>query len=173
MTGLVQDLLLLARSDAGQLSLNLAPVSLPDIVQDAADSLPHAPHAPIEIEIAGTDGVVRGDYEHLRRLFLNLLENAVRHTPADGRIDVTIEKRADQVTARVRDTGSGIAPEHLPHIGQPFYRADAGRNRKYGGAGLGLAICSSISAAHHASLKIESAPGRGTTVTVTFPIARG
>ncbi len=71
--------------------------------------------------------------------------------------------------ASVNDTGGGIAPEHLPHIGQPFYRADAGRNRKHGGAGLGLAICTSIAAAHRASLNIASAPERGTTVTVRFP----
>src|SRR5205814_6067228 len=128
-------------------------------------------HAPIEVEVSGTSGAITGDYEHLRRLFLNLLQNAVRHTPPDGKIAVSIEKAEGGVVARVRDTGSGIAPEHLPHVGQPFYRADAGRNRKYGGAGLGLAICSSIAAAHRASLNIASVPAHGTTVTITFPCA--
>jgi signal transduction histidine kinase len=169
MTALVQDLLLLARSDAGQLTLELAPVSLPEVIQDAVDSLPGTNRAPIEVEVSGTDGMVAGDYEHLRRLFLNLLQNAIRHTPPDGKIAVSIEKAPGGLAARVRDTGSGIAPEHLPHVGQPFYRADSGRNRKYGGAGLGLAICSSIAAAHRASMNVASIPGSGTAVTVTFP----
>jgi two-component system OmpR family sensor kinase len=166
MTALVQDLLLLARSDAGQLSFDLANVSLQEVVRDAVESLPDGPQAPITVE--GCEATVCGDREHLRRLFLNLLQNAVRHTSASGTITVTVEATSGRPAVRVRDTGAGIAPAHLPHLGQPFYRADAGRNRKHGGAGLGLAICRSIAAAHHATLTIESTPAVGTTVTVTF-----
>ncbi|HLJ55235.1 MAG TPA: HAMP domain-containing sensor histidine kinase [Chthonomonadaceae bacterium] len=168
MTALVQDLLLLARSDAGQLALSFGPVSLPEIVRDAVDSLPPAPRACIAIELEGTDGRIDGDYEHLRRLFINLLQNAVRHTPEDGAITVSITGGDSGIVAAVRDTGCGIAAEHLPYVGQAFYRVDAGRNRKSGGAGLGLAICRSIAEAHRASMKIESRPGKGVAVSLTF-----
>ena len=167
MTALVQDLLLLARSDAGQLALDLAPVSLAEIIQEAIDCLP-VPHAPIALDARGPGALICGDREHLLRLFLNLLQNSVRHTPADGTIAVIIEQSDGAAIVTMHDTGCGIAPEHLPHIGQPFFRADAGRNRKQGGAGLGVAICRSIAAAHGASLEIDSELHHGTTVTVTF-----
>ena len=137
MTALVQDLLLLARSDAGQLSLDLEAVSLPEVVREAIDCLPQSPHAPIKVAAAGPEPLVCGDFDHLRRLFLNLLQNSVLHTPHDGGITVAIEERGNRARVTVSDTGCGILPEHLPHLGQPFYRADAGRNRKQGGAGFG------------------------------------
>ncbi len=93
MTALVHDLLLLARSDSGQLSLDLTPVALGMIVQDAIDSLPNSHHAPIHCPSNGPDAVVLGDYEHLRRLFLNLLQNSIKYTPIEGRIEVRIEVR--------------------------------------------------------------------------------
>jgi len=168
MTALVQDLLLLARSDAGQLSLDLSVLSLSDVLQDAIDSLPRTPHAPIELHKPDTGVMVCGDFEHLRRLFLNVLQNATRHTPPEGRISVDITQKNGKALVRIEDNGCGIPPEHLPNIGQPFYRADAGRNRKHGGAGLGLAICQSIAAAHGASLRVESEFGKGTAVVVEF-----
>ena len=169
MTNLVQDLLLLARSDAGQLSLDLAGVSLPEIVLEAIDSVP-GPHAPIAVETRGPESPICGDFEHLLRLFVNLLENASRHTPLDGRITVTIEQSSGRSAVTIRDSGCGISPEHLPLIGQPFFRVDASRNRKVGGAGLGLAICRSIAAAHGATMAITSEPAKGTAVTVTFTV---
>jgi len=168
MTALVQDLLLLARSDAGQLKLDLGVVSLREVINDAIESLPDSEHAPISLDASVPKAVVCGDYEHLRRLFLNLLQNAVRYTPPTGRIEVSIDQTADRTLATISDTGCGIADEHLPFIGQPFYRADSGRNRKVGGAGLGLAICHSIASAHRAVIDIQSSPLKGTSVSVSF-----
>lgn len=168
MTAVVQDLLLLARSDAGQLALDRSAVSLSEVVQDAIDSLPHCPHAPISFETRDVETLVCGDHEHLRRLFLNLLQNAVRHTPREGRIAIAITRTGGQAAVCVQDSGCGIAAEHLPLIGQPFYRVDAGRDRRHGGAGLGLAICRSIAAAHGASIDIVSRPNEGTAITVAF-----
>jgi signal transduction histidine kinase len=173
MTALVQDLLLLARSDAGQLTLDLAAVSLPEVLQDAIDSLPRTPHASFELRCEVDDMTVCGDYEHLRRLFLNVLQNAARHTPPEGQIRVEISRKNGRPLVRIEDNGCGIPPEHLPNIGQPFYRADAGRNRKHGGAGLGLAICRSIAAAHDATLTVESELGEGTAVSVVFERVSG
>jgi signal transduction histidine kinase len=171
MTALVQDLLLLARSDARQLSLDLRPVALPDVLRDAIDSVAQTPRASIVLECHEPIPCAHGDYEHLRRLFLNLLQNAARHTPPEGRIAAGVEATEAGVVVTISDTGCGIAPEHLPHIGQPFYRVDAGRDRMHGGAGLGLAICRSIADAHSAALAVDSSPGRGVRVTVAFPAA--
>jgi len=99
-------------------------------------------------------------------LFSNLLENAARHTPQDGRITVSAERADGQVAVEVTDTGVGIAPEHLPHVLERFYRVEAARSRAQGGTGLGLSICRSIADLHGGSLEITSVPGQGTTVRV-------
>jgi signal transduction histidine kinase len=75
------------------------------------------------------------------------------------------------VEIRVADTGSGVAPEHLPYLGERLFRIDSARNRSHGGAGLGLAICKSIAERHNGSLKLQSEPGKGTTVIITLPAA--
>src|SRR5262249_13622917 len=98
-----------------------------------------------------------------------LLENACRHTPAEGRIVITARIEGACVVVMVTDTGTGIPPERLPHVCERFYRVDAARARDRGGAGLGLAICQSIAQAHQGSLTIRSTVGKGTTVTVRLP----
>jgi len=170
MTSLVQDLLLLARSEAGQIPLDLRPLSLHEVVNEAIEMFEGRPHAPIQFHEVEAGLTVRGASDQLCRLFLNLLENAVRYTPEDGQIHVTLDRTTTWAVVRVRDTGCGIAPEHLPHLGERFYRADAGRNRKQGGSGLGLAICRSILTRHQGEMSVESEPGQGTTVTVWLPL---
>jgi signal transduction histidine kinase len=173
MGRIVQDLLLLARSDAGQLALELRPVSLLDAVSVAAETVQTSRGAPIRVSI-DPELHVLGDATNLVRLFTNLLENAERYTPEDGPITVTAAIPTDSggmAEVVVRDTGIGIPPEHLPHICERFYRVDASRTRKQGGTGLGLSITRSIVDAHGGELKIESAVGVGTTVTVRLPLA--
>jgi signal transduction histidine kinase len=120
---------------------------------------------------------VLGDAHHLTRLFTNLVDNAVRHTPADGRVTLAATERGGSVVVRVEDTGEGIPPEHLPHICERFYRVEAARSHSApregagSGTGLGLSICESIAAAHGGKLSIESRPGEGTTVTVSLRAA--
>lgn len=172
MSRIVQDLLLLARSDSGQLNLMLEPTDLQDVLRRAAASVQGRSPAPIRIELPETPLGVRGDSHHLVRLFVNLLENASRHTPAEGQITVSAREAAGEVEVRVRDTGEGIAPEHLPHVCERFYRVDSARARAQGGTGLGLAICRSIVQAHGGTLRIASELGQGTTVEVTLPAAR-
>jgi two-component system, OmpR family, sensor kinase len=171
MSRIVQDLLLLARADAGQLTLDVRTVGVADVVETAAGMLEGRDHP--EIDTSGIDRrlCVAGDPAHLIRLFTNLLDNAVRHTPADGRITVRAGVRDDEVTVSVADTGSGIAPEHLPHLMERFYRVDDARARAHGGTGLGLPICQSIVEAHGGRMEIQSEVGNGTTVLVTLPSA--
>jgi signal transduction histidine kinase len=99
-------------------------------------------------------------------MFTNLLENAVRHTPPEGTVTVSARVDARSVTVTVTDTGEGIAPEHLPHLGERFYRVDAARSAGTGGTGLGLAICRSITEAHGGRMTIESKVGEGTAVRI-------
>ena len=105
-------------------------------------------------------------------MLLNLLDNAIKYTPSGGRVTAGWSINGTQVELWVRDTGAGIAPEHLPHIFDRFYRVDKARSRAEGGAGLGLSICRWIAEAHGGSISVESAPGQGSTFTVRLPRAR-
>lgn len=180
MSSIVQDLLLLARSDANQLPVQHDAVPIGEVLQSAVKTLtgpdksekcerPEIRVEPIAVDASPT---VSGDRNHLLRLFTNLLENAVRHTPAEGRVLLSAQREENTVHVRVTDTGAGIAPEHLPHVCERFYRVDNARARKHGGTGLGLAICQTIVDAHAGRLAIESELGRGTTVHVYLPFAK-
>ena len=171
MNRIVQDLLLLARSDAGQMNYDLRPVLLAEIVEQALPSVQSETHAPVAVRLVPPDTRVCGQPDALVRLLSNLLENAGRYTPRDGQITVSSEVQGAAVVVTVSDTGEGIAPEHLPHVTERFYRAEAARSRAHGGTGLGLAICRSIVDLHHGELTVDSAPGAGTTVRVTLPQA--
>jgi signal transduction histidine kinase len=174
-TRIVQDLLLLARADAGQLRPEAPPAGMRrptpirEVLDSAAEAFRGPAIAPIRIELPDPSPAVPGDRSQLVRLFSNLLENAVRHTPPDGRIVVSVAEQPPGLVVRVADTGEGISPEHLPHVCERFYRVDAARTRRQGGTGLGLAICASMVEAHGGSLAIDSVVGRGTTVTVRLP----
>jgi signal transduction histidine kinase len=171
MTRIVQDLLLLARSDAGQLTPYLAPISVCALLRRAADR-PAAPGDPvILLRLPEGDLQVAGDTDHLTRLLTNLVENAVRHTPAAGEVTLSARQDGAQVLITVTDTGEGIPAEHLPHVCQRFYRVDSARARRDGGSGLGLAICQSIVQAHNGTMSIDSTAGQGTTVRILLPLA--
>jgi signal transduction histidine kinase len=106
----------------------------------------------------------------LLQLLLNLLDNAVKYTPAGGQVTVGWNVDGRHVDLWVRDTGIGIASEHLPHVFDRFYRADKARSRAEGGAGLGLSICRWIAEAHGGSISVQSALGNGATFTVKLPL---
>jgi signal transduction histidine kinase len=168
MNRIVQDLLILARSDAHQLAYSLEPLSLADILAVASEAFSSMDHPPITLHLPSPPPWVLGHSDSLLRLFSNLLENAIRYTPSDGRITLSAEVCGGSVTIQVTDTGEGIAPEHLPYVTERFYRAEAARSRAHGGTGLGLSICRSILDAHSGGLAIESTVGTGTSVLVTL-----
>jgi heavy metal sensor kinase len=173
MNRIVQDLLLLARSDGGQLGLRAEPAPIRGILERAAGLVKDRERAPIVVDVADADLCVHGDPHHLLRLFVNLAENAARHTPPDGRVVLAAraDGPSDTVQITVTDTGEGIPAEHLPHVCERFYRVDAARSRGRGGTGLGLSICQSIVSAHGGVMTIDSERGRGTTVSVVLPQA--
>jgi signal transduction histidine kinase len=175
---IVEDLLLLARADSQRLaSRDAGPAVLPDVIQRALEATRvsgDTGRPPVRVQLPPNEALaVAVEPGHLMRVFVNLLENADRHTPADGEILITARPAGEVVEVSVRDSGEGIAPEHLPHLTERFYRVDAARSRARGGAGLGLAICRSIVEAHGGRLEIASDLGRGTEVRVALPRAAG
>lgn len=167
MTALVADLLLLAQTDEGALELSRQPVVLRDLIEDVLlEFLTEG--APIVLDPSlDLEGSV--DLRMFGRVIRNLVENARRHTPSDGRVLIRAERRDHRLVVEVIDNGEGIPAEALPHIFDRFYRADPSRDRSRGGAGLGLAICRRIVQAHGGTLVAESEPGHGTTFRIEIP----
>lgn len=174
LTRLVDDLQELTLAEAGQLELRLEFVRLGPLVEQAVAAARNgdpARQATVESVLA-TAPEVRLDPARLRQVLANLLGNALRHTPPDGRVRVELGVHGDEAEIRVRDTGPGIAPADLPRVFDRFYRADPARNRAGGGAGLGLAIVKQLVEAQGGRVRVESQPGAGTTFFVRFPAAR-
>jgi len=171
---LVGSLLTLARADAGQIPIALETVSLSELVAGAVEQVdPVAKQRDIELSAsAGPAVTLQADEDLLLQLLLNLLDNAIKHTPAGGRVTVGWRVNGRQVELWVRDTGVGIAGEHLAHIFDRFYRVDKARSRAEGGVGLGLSICRWIAEAHGGHISVRSAPGQGSTFTAGLPTGR-
>jgi two-component system, OmpR family, phosphate regulon sensor histidine kinase PhoR len=123
----------------------------------------------LETSIAPAASVIHADRTALEQILLNLVENALRHTPEGGKITIETAEARNGVVLNVTDTGTGIAPEHLLRIFERFYRADSGRSREAGGTGLGLAIVKHLVEAHGGSVSAESLVGSGTTIRIFFP----
>jgi heavy metal sensor kinase len=167
---LVGDLLFLARTDAQTTPIAVEPLDLSTLLQAAVDEVkPLAAARDQTIELAAVPLKLEGSEDHLLRLFLNLLDNAIRYTPPGGRIMLNCACDGSEIVAHISDTGPGIAPEHLPRLFERFHRVDRGRSRAQGGSGLGLAIAQSIAHAHGGRIAVESAVGQGSTFTVILP----
>ena len=176
LSRLVADLQELAQAEAGQLALLRQPASLAGIVEQAVTILrPQANAKGLMLSVDLPDNLppVDVDPERVGQVLRNLLNNAVAHTPQGGEVAVAARSGDREVAVSVRDTGTGIAAEHLPYVFDRFYRADKSRARQTGGAGLGLAIAKQLVIAHGGSIKVESAPEQGTTFTFTLPVAQG
>jgi signal transduction histidine kinase len=166
---LVENMLFLARIDAGQWPIQKAKVSLDDLLLDATKSA-RALSEGKNIEIAlntSHRATVYGDPTLLRQLFMILLDNAVKFTPEGGKITVTSQRNGRRHFVSIADTGVGIPASAVPHVFERFFRADPARSR--GGAGLGLSIARWIVDVHRGQIGVQSAEGAGTTVKVTLP----
>ena len=176
MQNLLNDLRRLSHAEAGQLSLNLAPVSPEEPVRLAVERmLPLFDEKRVELKSAVYEDTpsVLADTGRVVQVLTNLLDNALRHTPAGGWVAVEAETGTDEATFKVTDIGEGIAPEHLPHIFERFYRAEKSRSREGGGSGVGLAICRALVEAMGGRIWAESpGPGEGATFSFTLPVFR-
>ena len=170
MTGLVDDMLVLARLDQGR-PLEQEPVDLQAIATDAvADARAVAPQRDIKLASSGSV-VVNGDDTRLRQVVGNLVRNALVHTPPQTPIDISVSTEDSIATLSVADHGPGLAAEDLDRIFEPFYRADPSRSRDSGGAGLGLSIVSAVVTAHGGHVKVRETDGGGATFEVELPLA--
>lgn len=171
---LVNDVLDTSRIVTGKLRLDHAAFDLGQIVSEALDTQRHAVQAKrLHLHTHIEDNVrMIGDSDRLRQVVWNLVSNATKFTPPDGRINVDLRRNGAIIRLEVRDTGMGIAQEHLPLIFQRFWQADAGVSPEYGGLGLGLALARYLVELHGGSIHAETAgPGQGATFIVTFPTA--
>ena len=167
LSAIVDNLLFLARAESADRQIQPSFFQARPAVEKIAEYYrPLAEDRRVTIDCKG-EGDILADPALFNRAVNNLVENALRFTPDDGKIQILVKPENGQTTVAVHDTGCGIAPEHLPHLFDRFYRVDPARNS--GGSGLGLALVKSIVGLHHGSAKIESKVGAGTTVTMIFP----
>ncbi len=174
LTTLTKSLLALAKFSGDHSPLHLEPISLQSLIQEVVSDLSimaadqnivlHTECEPVPLGL--------GDRIQLKQTLINVLDNAFRHTPAGGTITIRLKEDNGLAALSVEDTGSGIAPQHLPHVFDRFYRADEARDRSSGGTGLGLAIVKEIIEAHDGQVRVDSEVGKGTTLTIRLPLTQ-
>ncbi|MBC7362203.1 MAG: HAMP domain-containing protein [Candidatus Aminicenantes bacterium] len=167
----VDDLLTLARVEAEDLALSTDSVELAELVQELVaemEVLAHQKNLQVIFEKT-SNPQISGDREKLKRVFINLLDNAIKFTPSGGRIEVTVGVEANLAKVQVTDTGPGISPEQLPHIFDRFYRGS--KDDSLPGSGLGLSIVKAIIEAHRGKIEVKSEPGQGSVFIVYLPLA--
>ncbi|PDO09242.1 MAG: two-component sensor histidine kinase [Candidatus Reconcilbacillus cellulovorans] len=173
LAALVADLEQLAEMDSPDFRLDPKPENLRTLVEQSVGRVLAAfREKGVRLAVdADSPAETCVDRDRFIQIMINLLTNALKFTPPGGSVDIRLHDEPDAVRLIVRDTGVGIAPEHIPHVFERFYRADPSRSRKTGGSGLGLAIVKKLVDAHGGSIRLDSAPGRGTAVTVRLPKA--
>lgn len=173
-SALIEKLMSLARADSGVEALQLAPIDLTQNFREACRqgrTLAEAKQISFQEQIASGPITVEGEAHALQRLFLILIDNAVKYTPTGGGVTASLTTVNGFGIAEIRDTGIGIGEADLPHIFERFYRADKARSRELGGAGLGLSIGRWIAEAHGGSIEVESLVGQGSVFRVRLPFS--
>lgn len=174
LLALINDIIHLSEMDRMEYEVPMQQVNLSELVQNNLGSLRvSAEQRKVSLRYVGEPAIVYGNVELLEELLWNLCDNAIRYNKENGMVKVQVEKTKEQVNLIVSDTGIGISTEHQERIFERFYRVDKSRSKETGGTGLGLAIVKHIVAQHDAELTLESKPGEGTKITVSFPGQQG
>lgn len=171
-TALIDDLLLLARGDAGRESAALEVMDAGPLLRDAAEqatAMAAAKGISVSLQLEPAGLPVHANEAQLRRLLLILIDNALKYTPSGGRVTITGRVDATEVMISIADTGAGISPDDLPHVFERFWRADKVRSREAGGTGLGLTIAQQIAELHGAKLGVQSEIGQGSVFSIRLP----
>lgn len=171
----IDDLQDLSAADAGTLRLHREPLDAGDLLDQVTAAHRVAAHtAGVALRTEGAGGpCLDADPVRMRQVLGNLVSNALRHTPAGGTVTLAARADGDDVVISVTDTGTGIAPEDLPHVFDRFWRAEKSRSRRTGGSGLGLAIVRQPADAHGGTATAASEPGTGCVFTLRLPAAFG
>jgi signal transduction histidine kinase len=180
---LSSDLLFMARFDQSQQREPSTRIDIGELLASVVDQVQHvAAEKSLTLDVdLQANLIIMGKMDLLIRLFINLIDNAIKYTPSGEKIHLSAKREGDLVEIMVRDTGDGIAAEHLPHLFERFYRVESGRARQvelhddryvqdHGGAGLGLAIAAEITQVHGGELMVESVVGAGTTFICRLPL---
>ncbi len=172
MTRLVGDLLLETQAASGKLPLSFAPVELDTLLLEVFKEMRILAHGRVQLKLTDIDQImINGDRDRLKQVLINLISNAIKYTPQGGEVYLSLGKAFDKTRLIVRDTGSGIPAEDLPHIFERFYRAEKSRTRtKAGGFGLGLSIAYWIITHHGGRIEVDSQEGQGTTFCIWLPV---
>jgi signal transduction histidine kinase len=174
MSKLANNLLTLARLDSGTIHREHEVVNLSALAREGerrVQAFAEQRGVSVQVESSGETYVI-GDPVLLEQAMLALLDNAIKYNRQGGRVIARTGEQDGKAFLEVRDTGLGIPPEHLPHLGERFYRVDKARSREAGGTGLGLSIAQRIARVHEGQLTLSSVPEQGTTVTITLPAVR-
>ena len=174
---IIDDLLDMSRIVSGKIRLQTAALDLEDLIRVAVDGIrptASAKQISIALELEGADGLIVGDAARLQQVLWNLLTNALKFTPPNGRITVSLRHSEADVIIQVKDSGIGIEPEFLPHVFERFRQADGSTTREHGGLGLGLSIVRNLVELHGGAVSVDSAGvGQGTTFSVRLPRLEG
>ena len=171
MLTLVEDILRLSKLDEGFPRGNREKVGLHEVAKAACESLePMAGEKEIDLSFEGEEAFIQGDRTLLGELCMNLIDNAIKYNYPKGTVQVSVTSRDNHAIFRVADTGIGIEPEHHSRIFERFYRTDKSRSKATGGTGLGLSIVKHAAEYHCGKISLDSAPGKGTTISVAFPL---
>lgn len=173
---LSEDIALVITAEEGRLSMRRVATRAGRIVADATNQATArfaARGVDLDVRVAAAGAIVDADADRIAQVLTNLLDNALRHTPPDGRVVVTAQQVDGVLRIEVADNGDGIPAEHLPHVFDRFYRVDRARDRAHGGSGVGLAIARAITEAHGGTIRVSSdGSGRGATFVVALPLHR-
>ncbi|HET6488746.1 MAG TPA: ATP-binding protein [Syntrophales bacterium] len=171
---LVEDLLIISNIEMGEMRFYFESVALSGAVEGAMNIIQlKAREKKIRLSQKVPEELprIRADRDRLSQILINVLDNAVKFTPEEGRVTLTAEPAGDEVVVRIADTGIGVPRDEISRLGERFYRVDKTRSRELGGTGLGLSIVKHLMQAHRGRLEIESQLGRGTTVSLFFPVS--
>ncbi len=174
MTKIVQDLLTLSRFDAGSIEFEFEDFSFGESVRDVFNAMAleaQRQKLSFKLDFKNEIGNIRGDRARIEQVLMNFVSNAIKYTPAGGKIKVSAGKAEDFAWVSVEDNGIGIPKSDIGRVFDRFYRVDKARSRESGGTGLGLSIASEIVHRHDGKITLNSNPGKGTTITMTLPIS--
>ena len=174
LTRMVNELLTLARAESGEVAIAHDRVNLSSLSQSLTEQLePVATSKNLRLSCqCASDVFVDGDAGWIERIILNLVDNAIKFTPAGGHVEVRVAQNGENRVIEVTDTGIGIDNDAVPHIFERFYRADPSRSNRADGAGLGLSLVKWAADQHHATIEVDSTPRHGSTFRVKFPIIK-